>query len=194
MEAKINNSEEQRRIRKSGSTLVIVGTGIMIFGVWAALKSFSLLLLRERQTIQELRGYAPEDAPYINDKVLLTATIVGVTVYVLIELAVRAFVGFSAIAEGRGKKSGSMYIVFTFILILLTLSSVITEVYVLIIGAAGGFKEALNGVEHTTELDVLTSLVIDLTSMVLMVQMVVSAFRLKKYKKQQGLKEADHAA
>ena len=190
MEAKVNNSGEQIRIRRAQSTLVIVGTGIIMFGAWAALKVYSIVLLRESKMLGELRSYVPEDADPLSDRLLIFTLLAIITVYVIIELGVRLYIGKSAIAESRGKKKSAMYIVLTFILILFALVSVMFD-------CAGIFKELTGaeiGTENTTQADMVTALVIDLTSLIMMIEMVVCAFRVRKYKKQQSEAEVDHAA
>ena len=190
MEAKINNSEEQIRIRRAQSTLAIVGTGIIMFGAWVALKVYSIVLLRESKTLEELRSYVPEDADPMSDRLLLFTLLAIITIYVAIELGVRMYIGKSAIAESRGKKKSVMYIVLTFILILLALISVMFD-------GAGLIQKVIgteSGVENTTQTDMLTAFIIDLTSLIMMIEMVVCAFRVRKHKKQQRQAEVDHAA
>lgn len=189
MEAKVNNTLEQRRLRRSQSTLVIVGTGIIIFGAWAALKVYSAILLGTENTIAEFRVTVIDESDPISDSDLLKWIIIFATIYVLIELSVRVYVGRSAISEGRGTASGRLYLVLTFILILAALAAVLLDVLVVLNDIAGKSTEG-----EVTRQDAWTSLVIDLTSLVMMVQMMISAFRVRKYKKTHRETEAGNAA
>ena len=190
MEAKINNSAEQRRIRRSQSTLVIVGTGIMMFGIWTALKAYGLALLNSTKMIEETRSYMPEGSDTVSNGLAFAVILVIVTIYVLFELGIRAYIGLSAIAEGRGKRSGKMYIVLSFILIFIGTLAVVMDAF----GVYSSVTGTGSGTDGTTASNQLTALIIDLTSLVMMIEMVVSAFRVKKYKKQQRTGEAEYAA
>ena len=184
MKIRTDNSEESIRIRRSQSTLVAVGTGIMLLGVWSAIKAYSYILLRRGSLIEEVRSYA-EEGTELTDGMLLAGVIVVFTIYVLIELGVRLFIGRSAIAEGKGHRSGKMYIPLTILLIIVTALIIFAEGYSMVDGKPDS---------NVTEVDWATSLVIDITSLVMMIEMVVSAFRVKKYKKTHLNEEGGHAA
>ena len=188
MEAKVNNTEEQRKIRKSEMTLVIVGTGIMMFGAWAAIKVFSMILLRTNETVAEMRELMFYENPYTDKEIMITIIILA-ALYVLIELGVRVFVGRAAIAEGRGARSGRLYIVFAFMLILAALLSVLFDLGVMINDFTGD-----SGTGELTRRSAGTSFVIDLTSLVMMIEMMAAAFRVKRYRKKMKKTEDAHAA
>lgn len=190
MEAKINNSDEQRKIRKSQITLVIVGTGVIVFGAWAALKVYLLVLFRKAEIIEAFRGIIPEEAGPVSDDVFVYAVLFAATAYVLIELGIRLFVGLSAISEGRGTRSGKMYIFFTVLLIISGLIIVAADTYEIVTSSPvlefGSFSLSRS--------DAATSFIVDLTSLVMEVQMVVSAFRIKRFKRKMKKTEAELAA
>lgn len=196
MEAKINNSEEQIKIRKSQSTLVIVGTGIMMFGIWTAVKSFGVALLRQAENVQEIMSDMSESVPDIKPETAFIVMLAFTALYVLIELGVRVFVGMSAIAEGLGHKKGWAYIIWTYLLVFIDLQVVLLEVagIITIIGVQTGVFNLNVNMEDVTHTSVITALIIDLTSLVMMIQMLVSARRVRKYRKAQSLGEAGHAA
>lgn len=41
----VNNEPEQIEIRKSRDTLIVVGSGTVIFGIWTLIKMLSLLII-----------------------------------------------------------------------------------------------------------------------------------------------------
>ena len=168
---------------------MIVGTGIIMFGAWAAIKVYSAILLAKDSTISQFRETMIDETEPISDSDLLIWIIIFATIYVLIELSVRVYVGRSAISEGRGTASGRLYLVLTFILILAALAAVLLDVLVVLNDIAGQSAEG-----ELTRQDAWTSLVIDLTSLVMMVQMMISAFRIKKYKRMLIETEAGDAA
>ena len=48
----INNEPKQIEIRKSQNTLIVVGSGIILFGVWSAVKMLSMLFLLRKETVE----------------------------------------------------------------------------------------------------------------------------------------------
>ena len=171
-------------------TMVIVGTGIIVFGAWAALKMISMVLLRTNETVRDTRRMLFYGQDGISDKEVLIWIIFITAVYVLIELGVRVYVGSHAIAEGRGHGSGRLYLVFTMMLIFAGSLAVLLDAYVVLVNLVGG------GVSEgeLTRRDAGTSLVIDLTSLVMTIEMMVAAFRVKKHKKEIRKTEAGNAA
>ena len=194
MEAKVNNSEEQRKIRRSQSTLVIVGTGIMMFGVWTAVKSFSIVFLRKEETVQDFLASSSGEGMELTPTQAFIAVLVMTAAYVAVELAVRVFIGKSAVAEGRGLKTGRAYIIWTYILMFFTLLAILLEIAVtaFITAADLGFLDFDTG--DATQGNAITAMIIDTTSMIMMIQMLISAGRVRRYKKQQSRTEAGNAA
>lgn len=171
-------------------TLVIVGTGIIMFGAWAALKMYSLILLRTDKSVEEYREMLFYGRDDVSNKEVLIWLIVITTVYVLVELGIRVYVGMHAIAEGRGYGSGRLYLVFTMMLILAGSLAVLLDTYIVLVNLVGG---GVNEGELTRR-DAGTSLVIDLTSLVMTIEMMAAAFRVKKHNKMVRETEAEHAA
>ena len=195
MEAQINNTAEQRKIRKSQNTLVIVGSGIMMFAVWVALKMYSMVLLRTSAIVDDIRDALPEGSTALDlsNRQLIMWTLFFVTLYVLVEAGVRCFVGLSAIAEGRGGSPKRLYIPVTYILIIAGIVSIGIDITAFVgIKVNGSIME--EAMTSTTIEDLAASTIIDLTSLIMLIQMLVSSFRVKKNKKLQKEAEADHAA
>ena len=172
---------------------MIVGTGIMLFGAWVAVKSFGVLILRKEASVQDFMS-SYEDAASMTPEKAFISLLVMTAIYAAIELAVRVFVGRSAIKEGRGEKAGKAYIVFTYLLIFSTLISVLLEIAAIAAITAADLGLLDMDIGSATQSSGITALVIDMTSLVMMIQMLVSAGRVRKFKKQQNIKEAAHAA
>ena len=84
-------------LRRNQDTLVIVGTGVIIFGIWSLLKTLFALLLNIGDLYEViLKEETPEGR---------VAIFIVVTLMLMIDLAFRVSVGLSAIAVARGKKS-----------------------------------------------------------------------------------------
>ena len=93
----VNNEPNQIEIRKSQNTLIVVGTGIIIFSIWTAVKMLGLLFLLRNETVETLREkMGPIEG--LSDKSLFWM-LVGISVIVIALLSgVRMYIGLSAIA------------------------------------------------------------------------------------------------
>ena len=89
-------------LRRNQDTLVIVGTGVIIFGIWSLLKTLFALLLNIGDLYEViLKEETPEGR---------VAIFIVVTLMLMIDLAFRVSVGLSAIAVARGKKSRFIFV------------------------------------------------------------------------------------
>ena len=89
-------------LRRNQDTLVIVGTGVIIFGIWSLLKTLFALLLNIGDLYEViLKEETPEGR---------VAIFIVVTLMLMIDLAFRVSVGLSAIAVARGEKSRFIFV------------------------------------------------------------------------------------
>lgn len=95
------NSCLQVRLRKDRNTLVVVGAGVIAFGVWSVIKAVMYAAVNIETLLVTRSG----------ERLSPAAFWIALAVIVAIELALRVYVGRSAIAEGRGVKKGALYIV-----------------------------------------------------------------------------------
>ena len=186
MTYRIDNSEETIRLRRSQNTLINVGAGIILFGIWSAIKLYSMTFLRRETSLKELKETAADDAlEGISDRTLLITAFVIITLAVLFEIGIRLYVGLSAMAEGRGKRTGKLYIIVTYLFILYSMTSI---VFYFIAGFNGQYSTE-NG-----ETLPLASVIIEFTNMLMMIQMVISAHIVRSYKKRARREETGNAA
>lgn len=107
-------------IRKARHGLIEAGTWVVIFSFWSALKTAGWLFL-EHNSIEELMSESVEV-----DVLSKVVFLVIFFVIVFIDLAIRLRTGMSARSDGlHGRKSGG-YLVWTVILMLLSLSSIVS--------------------------------------------------------------------
>ncbi len=112
-------------LRRYRSTLRIVGTGVIAFAVWAALKPFLILLMVPTGTVDST----------LFQELPLSDKIIAVLMILLLEALVigfRLYLGFSARAEGLGKRKGKVYVVLAFVYFFIQLSVTILTVGYLI--------------------------------------------------------------
>ena len=148
------------KMRRYQNLLVVSGLGVIIFGLWSVLKTILLFFLNE----EELDDY-PND-PFF--RVILFALVAAA---LLIEFLIRLFVGLSARAEGFGKKKGYAYIVIAVLLALASLESLVLI-----------FIEA----DYETITELVVSVIVEATSLIVTIELMVAAFTVKKLKKELG--------
>jgi uncharacterized membrane protein len=164
-EPEIYNDPAAVRLRKDENTLVVVGGGVILFGVWSLVKALLYLISDRTEIIEEI--------PY--DEIGKAGVIVVVAAVFLIlmaDLAVRLYVGMSARAEGRGHKKSPVYLILTGVMVL---GSLITLFILIRYG-----KAAANDVP-----DLIISTLIELTSMVLECEMIYAGIRVRRARTQE---------
>ena len=93
---------QQARKRRLQYNLTIAGNSVIAFGVWTLVKIGLFLSLVDDGVL--LKVLSTQYAP------LIIAIFVALAVMVLIDLAIRAYVGYSARAEGLGKQKSPLYL------------------------------------------------------------------------------------
>lgn len=112
----VNNEPEQIEIRKSQNTLIVVGSGIVLFSIWSMVKFLSMLFLLRNETVAGVMSIAgPVEG--ISDRAAFWVIAI-VTIVIMSFISFRIYVGLSAIAEGRGKRRGYLYIIIAMIMII----------------------------------------------------------------------------
>ena len=152
-----------REQRKYQNTLIVTGGGVIAFGIWSLVRFMTYFLLNTR-TMMELLGLeSREDVIFVY---------LIVFIMLLIDLAVRVFVGRAAIMEGTGRKKGYVYIAAGVVLLMLTATSVYNDFLT--------FSRS-----HNDVLDGYAATLADVTSMFILAEMLITAVRLKQmYRKQ----------
>ena len=85
-------------------------------------------------------------------------------------LAIRVFVGLSAVAEGRGKRRGLLYILIAVIMM-------IGDICFFCVGFFMTEKEQFGALARDQSI---STLIIDVTSLIMLTQMVISALKIRK--------------
>lgn len=164
--AKPTQEATKRRLQDS---LVIIGSGILVFGAWSLLKVVLLIFTQNVDTVLHLFGLEQDDAP-----LFVSYTAIGILIF--FELVFRLFICLSARAEGFGRRKGYAYLVITGIMAILSTLSVVASAQALAALDASFF-------------DRIVTLTIEATSAFILVLLIVNSIRLKRLtrKAAQGL-------
>ncbi|MDO4870254.1 MAG: hypothetical protein Q4A65_08240 [Bacillota bacterium] len=155
----MESTTDNRQIRRDRNTLMIVGAGVIIFCLWSILKDIGLILIHPTALI----------GPDLSVIPIITATVV-----LSIDIVIRLYVGTSAIREGRGEKQSRKYIRLTYLLILGSLVALIVYALMPVMLVEGVIS--LSDVDATP----LASVIVEFTSLIMMVQLVRAAKRIKR--------------
>lgn len=170
----IDNDPKQVAIRKYQNTLIVVGTGIIFFGVWTVVKMLGSFFILKEETVAALRKISRVGVDELSDDALFYISLVAVMIIMLVILAIRAYVGMSAISEGRGNKRHGPYLLLAVIMII---SGVISFI-------ANFFRTAPETSMGAFSADTtISGIIIELTSVIMLTEMMVSAVRIRKLKR-----------
>ena len=150
-------------LRRNQDTLVIVGTGVIIFGIWSLLKTLFALLLNIGDLYEViLKEETPEGR---------VAIFIVVTLMLMIDLAFRVSVGLSAIAVARGKKSRFIFVAGALILAFSSATLVTAQIRAIVTG------ERVATISHVTA-------AVELTSLITLTQLINSAMAIRGIRKE----------
>ena len=152
----------EKKLRRSQVTLVTLGTGVILFGVWSVVKS--LLYFRTNLFADLDTQVEPELLPY------MLATVVIVALFVLADLGIRLKIGRRARAEGMGRRQKNGYLILAALIVLVNIIGDLLGVYYIV----------KNGVPEQSGLDYVVSVLVDLSSTVLLAELIVTVLRVRK--------------
>ncbi|WP_036609740.1 hypothetical protein [Oribacterium sp. P6A1] len=158
----------EREIRRRQSILSVTGNGVMFLGMWSFLKINLYFILGRNAILEDIL----EDQSIDENTLLLIMYIISM-ILASLELFFRIRVGRGAIAESRDEKKPKRYIGMAMTLIILYVFSVIFTVFNLDFTKDGLW-------------DQLASMIVDITSLVMLIELVSSASVLRKIKQQMG--------
>lgn len=180
---RLHNTERDINIRRDQNTLIIVGIGTMVFAVWTVIKYAGIMLMRRGIILEEFRK-SPEfvegfENLEISDTLIFNIMFIMVMTVLVLDLIFRIYVGASAVAEGRGirKRKNGFYIFIAVIMIIFGIVTIITTI-VSTIKSKGTEEFRMFGDESP-----ITAAIIEATSAIMLMQMVYSAHRIRKYKR-----------
>ena len=152
----------EKELRRKQVTLVTLGTGVILFGVWSVVKS---LLYFRTNLFADLDTQAePELLPY------MLATVVIVALFVLADLGIRLKIGRRARAEGMGRRQKNGYLILAALIVLVNITGDLLGVYALV----------KYGISEQSGLEYVVSVLVDLSSTVLLAELIITVLRVRK--------------
>ena len=167
----INNDLDHILMRRSQNTLIVVGTGIILFSIWTVVKTLGLVFMLKDESIAIARKAADKIGISISDQHLYYIVLAVMLIIMLLFLAVRTYIGRAAISEGRGVRRRKGYLILAVILIIINTVAV-TANYLL--------PESQEYLGELSTNNSMPALIIEVTSMIMMVEMVFAAVRLRR--------------
>ena len=151
---------KERKMRRYRNLLTVSGLGVIIFGLWSVLKTILLLFMKEG-----ILSEIPDDT-FV--RVMFFLILGGI---LLIDVLIRLYVGLSARAEGFGKKKGYGYVVIAILMALASLTSLVLIFF---------------DSNEQSIWELIVSVIVEATSLVVTIELLVGAFTVKKLKKELG--------
>ena len=164
------NDALQIQLRKNQDTLKIVGLGVIAFGAWSIVKSILYTTAQWSSIKEEIV------VPEANETIAKMVYIFMIAVTMVVEIAVRLYIGRSAIAEGKGERRRPGYVVVAFLITGVGLTLTVTAF------AVPGIRVELNP-------ELLVSLFVEITSAVVTFEMCWSAVRVRRLRRQLAERE-----
>lgn len=174
----IGTVTKQRDIRKYENSMATSGLAVIAFGIWSIIKAGLLLLVAPEKFKAQLglEEFA-EDLAKVDENtatVVYIAVAVGVVLVLALDLGMRVKVGLAARREGMGgKKMGKGNMILAILLVVLLTLSVTSNIIEIV----------HKGIDDSTDTRAIAVL-IDMTALTACIQLIYSAFKLRKLRKE----------
>ena len=148
-------SEVPEKIRRDQNTLVILGNGVIVFGLWTFAKTLLSWFLNPAYFSQQT-----------DQTISVLVFNIMVVIVLVMDLLLRLFVGLSARNAGLGKRTNIVYVGAAVILLLLNVLS------------TGGIMYQFTAAGERT-FDSIITLIISITSMIILLDLIVASVKVK---------------
>jgi hypothetical protein len=184
------NDPDQIRLRRSQAILFNIGTGIVIFGVWTIVKTLLTLLTGRYQIFKTAQELSAGSEYFVSPRIFAVLLVIIFAAMTFIDIWLRFYVGLHARRDARGKKAGRLYIIITCLMILGSILLITANIYTLatrFMAALAAAEAAAQEVVPPVNSDIsITGVLIELTSLIMMIELVASAGRVRKLSRSGG--------
>ena len=165
------NNRESVKYRRNCNTLVVFGTGVILYGFWSIIKlAMCLIFDVEIFNAEDMEEFGP---------IGISIVLVIVVIIMAVDVIIRLHAGLRARYEGEGKKVRKTYL---FWCIWLILESSISIIIIIpdVINMEGDF------------IDTYLSVFMELTSLAMTIEVFLAGISVRKYRKklQEGAQSA----
>ena len=159
---------------------MVVGAGVMGFGIWSVVKSIlTLVFLNLFKTDKLLENYIPVTELENESNIVLIITILVIVVTLLIDLIRRWKVGKEArTIAAENTPATARFVLLSAIPILIDSLEFVS-----------GILAVIGIVETEIDIDIFATLLVDFTSVVMLIEMIYSTVQINKIKKELAAKE-----
>lgn len=175
----------ERELRKNQNALVIIGSGVILFGFWTVIKTIAYCILSTDQIIALAAG--PDGNSLLQTETerayFLIVFYILMAIVLLIDLSFRLYIGRSARREGLGKKrkrDGRAYLVMGILLVIACAIGTVSDVLTLL-----GLYDSVD-----SKASLFVSILVDLTSLITMLELIRAAVRSRQIRR--ALAEVAH--
>lgn len=158
----LRNDAESVKYRRNQNTLVVLGTGVMLFGFWGIIKIIAQLLLGAQFIDPEqMEELGPEGTIFVT---FFVAAVLST------DVILRLYAGLRVRREGHGRKVGIGHLIISALLIIGSLFSIAVIIWSLIsmYGDAG---------------DNFVALFLELSSLVVTLEVFMASVSVRRYRK-----------
>lgn len=163
----------EAELLRTGSTLRILGAGVIVFGLWSVVRP--ILITVAVPTLQGGYNLSPEDRT--------VSALISMVVWTAVIILLRLHVGLSAWREGSGTPQGWGYVIWAVIMLLFNILTFAGLAFV-ILRFNSSFE--IGSLESILTLDTFASLLVDITSTLVQVELIWNAVKLKRLNKRKG--------
>ena len=161
-------------LRRYEDDLYISGTGVIVMGIWSIIKTVMGIFLEADSPI-----FTEIDDEFGKTMTIVITVLLLVIISALI-LKLHLYVGLNAMRASQGRAHKKGYFAASVIMLMLTLISIVA------------YKDKLKDIGNIDT--VIASMLVDLTTAYIFVLLIISAYRIRKYKAEHMRSEQDHAA
>ena len=158
----LKNDKASVNYRRNQNTLIVLGTGVMLFGFWGIIKLIAQILLGfQIFDPKDLEDLGPEGTIFV---------LFFVAIVLSIDVILRLYASLRARREGLGKKTGVGHLI---VLVMLLISSVFTTSFVI------WAIMTMNGEPDENFI----ALFLELTSFAITLEVFMASISVRRYRK-----------
>jgi len=151
------------KMRKAEINLKSLGTGVMLFGAWTFIKlALSCLIY----------GIGDQLDESLDQAVVIIVNVI-VWGFIVLLFLMHLYIGQSARRESEGRRKRAFYLFLTGAVVMINAAAIATEVFMIV-------------TQHEEILTMLITVLIDVTSVAILIELIVNALALRKLRREEA--------